>query len=151
MNITRHLTSLLSFFLILSLTSCGSKTQEGPQMKVLVSDDGTVGRYVSEDETSYCGEIQDEYRVDKSKAHVELINAADGKGILTLKEPGTMPVFADPDTSSAVIGTMVHEEGYIPEVYRCLGYKNGWFKLEVNGQTGYVEEASAKWDAVDSF
>jgi len=52
---------------------------------------------------------------------------------------------------SGAVGTMVYEEGYVPEVYKCLGYISGWFLTEIDGQTGYIQEDLVTWDAVNTF
>jgi len=123
----------------------------GPQMKVIVDNEGGAGRYISENETSYQGETQDTYWIEKDKAHIETMKACEGQGFLTLKEPGSKPVFSRSDTSSEVVGTMIHEQGYVPEVYRCLGYVNGWFLADVDGKSGYIREEFVNWDAINTF
>jgi len=123
----------------------------GPEMKVIIDDTGTMGRYISENETSYIGEIQDEYQIEKDKASTTIVKACEGRGILTLKDPGKKSAFELPDAKAEVIGTLIHEEGYIPEVYNCLGYIKGWFLAEIDGKTGFIQEEFVIWDAVNSF
>ncbi len=79
------------------------------------------------------------------------MKAREGQGILTLKEPGTKPVFSRPDTDSDVVGTMIHEQGYAPEVYRCLGYFKGWFLADVDGKSGFIQENLIDWDSINSI
>lgn len=123
----------------------------GPEMKVIIDSEGNVGRYIGENETSYQGETQDFYWIEKDKARTEIMKACEGEGILTLKDTGTKPVFTRPDTQSDVAGTMIHEEGYVPEVYRCLGYTRGWFLADVDGKSGFIQEDLVNWDAINTF
>lgn len=120
-------------------------------MKVVVGKDGDIGRYLGENETSYHAEIQDDYWVEKANASIETVKACDGKGILSLKVPGSKAVFSIPDTTSSHVGTMIHEEGYVPEVYRCLGYVRGWFLVDISDKSGFVREEFVAWDAINSF
>ena len=122
-----------------------------PRKKVIIINGGEVARYVSEDETSYTGDIQDTFTVPKKEAEVETWYACDGKGIVYLSEPGEMPAYAVPDSLSDVVGKLEHIEGYCPETYSCKGYKDGWFAIEINGDTGYVREGYVCWDVIDSF
>ena len=87
----------------------------------------------------------------KKEAEVETWYACDGKGIVYLSEPGEMPAYAVPDSLSDVVGKLEHIEGYCPETYSCKGYKDGWFAIEINGDTGYVREGYVFWDVLDSF
>jgi len=131
-----------------------SKVQDedgGPEMKVVIDRNGFAGRYIGEDKNSYEVESQDSFRISKDNATLETRRARDGQGILTLKNTGKKPVFKSPNTKSGVIGTMVHESGYIPEVYRCLGYIKGWFFTDVNGKSGFIQENLVCWDAINTF
>lgn len=123
----------------------------GPEMKVIIDDEGTIGRYIRENETSYQGEIQDSYWVEKDKAKTEMFRASDGQGIITLKSTGRKPAFCRPDIKSDVVGTMTHEEGYVPETYRCLGYIKGWFLTYVDGNSGFIQEELVNWDPINTF
>ena len=127
-----------------------------PRMKVIVLEDGTVARFVAEDESTYTGDVQDTFTVDKDDASVEVWYACDGQGIVYLKDFGKVAAYSEPDdggcSGSGVVGTLVYEEGYVPETYRCLGYRDGWFKVELaGGVVGYVSEKYLVWDAIDSF
>jgi len=132
---------------ILKVQDCSG----GPEMKVIVDNEGNVGRYIGENETSYQGERQDSYWIGKDKAHIETIKACDGQGILTLKNPGSKPVFNRPDTNSSVVGTMIHEQGYVPEAYHCLGYIRGWFLADIDGKSGFIQEELVDWDSINTF
>lgn len=122
-----------------------------PSKKVLILADGTVARFVREDGASYVGEIQDEFSVSKDEAQVETWYACDGKGVVYLKDFGTEPVFSKADPASDIVGYLENEEGYIPSSYNCLGFKDGWFTVRVEGNTGYIPEDKVDWDAIDTF
>jgi len=122
-----------------------------PEMKVIVDNEGYVGRYLDENDTSYHGVIQDEYWIEKEKAHIETVKACDGRGFLSLKVPGKEFVYSSYDTNADVIGTMIYEDGYVPEVYNCLGYVKGWFMVDIDGKVGFIREELVNWDAVNSF
>lgn len=122
-----------------------------PQMKVIVMNDGSVARYVSEDGNSYTGEIQDTFTIPKTDAEVQTWYASDGKGVVYLKEEGSRPLFAAPDSSSETVGELMYESGYCPATCRCLGFQDGWFTIETDGATGYIEEKYVTWDAIDTF
>jgi len=131
-----------------------SKVQDGnggPEMKVIIDNEVNIGRYISENESSYQGEAQDSYWIEKDKARTEMIRACEGQGILTLKDTGKKPVFSRPDTMSDAVGTMIHEQGYVPEVYLCLGYFKGWFLADVDGKPGFIPEEMVSWDPINSF
>ena len=122
-----------------------------PQKEVIIAKDGTIARYVSEDEASYVGDIQDTFIISKKDATVETWYACDGKGFVYLKEFGETNAFLQPSSDSEVVGKLYFEQGYVPDTYRCLGYKDGWFKVEIGGQIGYVSEEYVNWDAIDTF
>lgn len=121
-----------------------------PHKKVIITNDGIVARYVSEDETSYFGDIQDDFTVAKKDARVETWYACDGKGNVLLSEPGTEPVYVAPDSLSEVIGKLEHIKGDCPESYLVAGYRDGWFAIEMNGNIGYIREKYVSWDAIDT-
>lgn len=124
---------------------------DATQTKVVILQDGMVARYVSEDETTFTCGIQDSFTVPKNEAHVELWSAADGKGIVCLKVPGVFPSYSKPDPSSVKVQDLVYEEGYVPDTYKCLGLKDGWFKIEVGEKPAYIEAKYVNWDAIDTF
>jgi len=123
----------------------------GPQMKVATDKDGNTARCIGENESFVHCETQDDYWVPRDSVSIELISARSGQGILTLKEPGSKTLFCCPDTDSQIIGTMEHEQGYVPEVYRCLGYIGGWFLTEIDGKAGFIQEDLVIWDAINTF
>ncbi len=40
---------------------------------------------------------------------------------------------------------MVYEEGEVPIMYDCLGKENGWYKINFDGQIGYVRQDLVEW------
>lgn len=120
-----------------------------PQKTVIISEGGMVARYLGEDEDNYIGEIQDSVWIPKSRARVETWYASDGRGVVYLKEPGIAPAYAEPDSTSVVVGNLVYEEGLCPCVYDCLGCEDGWFRVRMSGTEGYIKEEFARWDAND--
>lgn len=122
-----------------------------PSMKVLLLKDGAVARFVSEGDSIYVGEIQDSFEVPKAEAEVETWYACDGKGVVYLKDCGSQPAFSQADETSAVIGQLRHDEGFVPDTYRCVGFRDGWFAVDVDGLVGYIMEDKVVWDAIDSF
>ena len=122
-----------------------------PQMKVIISEGGMVARYLTEDEDNYIGEIQDTVSIPKSRAMVETWYASDGRGVVFLKGFGIAPAYAEPDSSSELIGRLVYEEGSCPCTYDCLGYEDGWFKVRISGTEAYINEEFVLWDALDAF
>lgn len=121
------------------------------QMKVVILQDRTVARYVSEDDETYTCNIQDTFSVPKEDAHVELWSASDGKGVVYLKEPGFRPSYSEPDPVSAIVLDLVYEEGCVPETYSCLGLTDGWYKIDMGESPSYIEAQYVNWDAIDTF
>lgn len=122
-----------------------------PQKKVIISEGGMVARYLTEDEDNFIGEIQDSVWIPKSRAMVETWYASDGRGVVFLKESGEVPAYAEPDSMSDVVGSLIYEEGLCPDVYDCLGFEDGWFRIRMSGTEGYINEGYVLWDAIDTF
>lgn len=121
-----------------------------PQKKVIISEGGMVARYLTEDEDNYIGDIQDTVWIPKSRAMVETWYACDGRGVVFLNEEGTKPAYAAPDSLSEVVGKLVFERGYCPDSYSVVGYRDGWFAIEMGENVGYVREEYVYWDAIDT-
>lgn len=122
-----------------------------PSMSVLLLGDGSAARFEGETDQNYIGSIQDVFEVPKADAEVVTWYACDGKGIVYLKDFGALPAFSQADETSAVVGQLLYDEGYTPETYRCLGFRDGWFEIEFDGTPGFVREDQVIWDAIDSF
>lgn len=122
-----------------------------PREEVIVSRDGMIARYLTENKDEYIGEIQDTVRFPRRSSKVETWYASDGKGIVSLKEPGEAPAYAEPDSTARVVGKLIFEYGYCPDCYDCLGLMDGWFKVRLSGAEGYIREEYVNWDAIDSM
>ena len=117
------------------------------QMKVVILPDGTVARYVSEDETSYTATVQDTITVPKEGAKVETWSAADGRGVVYMKGPGCISIHAEPDIESKTVSMFATPAGNSPHVFKCRGFRDGWY--EISG--GFVQAQYMNWDAIDTF
>ena len=131
--------------------------------KVVMTSDGGLYRFIGTSGDSYLVEAQDYGLVPKEGASVETFSAENGQGILTIKnkEFKSVNIRQQPTTKSDVIGKIKDKRGELPVVLRCLGMAeernvNGgleyyWYKVEVNGKTGYVREDLMMWNAVDTY
>ncbi len=124
---------------------------EATKMKVAFLQDGLVARVVGEDEDAYLCAIQDTFPVPKTEARTELWSASDGKGIVFLKHPGSLPAYSKPDLSSSIVMNLTWEEGCVPETYPCLGLDDGWFRIDADGTPACIEAEYVCWDAMDTF
>ena len=122
-----------------------------PEALVALRGQELLGKLVQTTDDCYIVEIQDYVSVPKEGVHIERWTAADGKGVVFLKQCGQAPVHSGPDAHSSVIGTAVYEQGCCPDSYKCLGYKNGWFRISFDSRTGYIAEDFVLWDFVDRF
>ena len=122
-------------------------------MKVVVSGEGEVlGRLVKTNATTYSVCVQDDYDVPKAGNHVEVFSAEKGQGIV-YRHPdrvGNINVRKGPSTKTAVIAKIPDFED-LPEPYDCLGKVNGWYKINIDGKTGYVRADLMVWDAICTF
>lgn len=122
------------------------------QMKVVILPEGTVARYVCEDTETYTVEIQDSFIIPKEGAIVETWSAADGRGVVFMKEPGMVQVQYEPDLNAGVKCELAYEEGECPSTYKCRGLKDGWYEIEMwEGESGYIQAQYMSWDAIDTF
>lgn len=122
-----------------------------PRETVIISDDGMVARFLGEEEYDYIGGIQDTVRIPKRSSKVETWYASDGKGTVRLKEEGESPAYAEPDSTSSVVGKLIFEYGCCPESYDCLSLMDGWYKVRISDTEGYIREECVCWDAIDSM
>lgn len=139
----------LIFLAILAATiTYAQKTSE----KVVVINGGKeVGRYIGENSTKYHISVHDEGWITKKGNKVVLYSAANGQGIIFPKNFGTVNVRQSPNISASIIGKIISNEGELPDVYECLGLKNGWFKTKINGRLGYVKADHMEWDSINTF
>lgn len=121
-------------------------------MKVVILPDGTVARYVSEDENSYTANIQDTFSVPKDGVRVETWSAANGQGVVFPKAPGSLQLLCEPYPAAEVKCEIIYEEGECPSSYGCLGLKDGWYEINLgeNG-CGFIHARFMDWDAIDTF
>ena len=121
-----------------------------PAAYVVLDNDGVLlGRLVRTLDEGYETEAQDTAIVPKENARIEFWSARDGRGVVSLKNPGSETVFAFPDAESNVLGEATYEQGFCPECYPCLGYRRGWFRIEFEGKEGFISEEAAEWDFAD--
>lgn len=122
------------------------------QMKVVILPDGTIARYVSEDDDTYTVDIQDSFKVQKKGASVEIWSAAKGMGVVYMKAPGMVQVLYEPDLMAGVKCDLTYEEGEYPCTYTCRGLIDGWYEIELwEGESGYIPAQNMNWDAIDTF
>ena len=122
-------------------------------MKMVVDNNGdVVGRYVRTNETTYTVDVQDTYDVPKAGNHVVTFKASAGQGIVYRNQmrKGNINVRKGPSLKHAVIAKIVENDG-VPDTYPCLGKVNGWYKIRINGKTGFVRADLMKWDGMCSF
>lgn len=121
------------------------------QMKVVIPD-GTVARYVREDDDTYTVDIQDSFAVKKEGTRVEIWSAAEGKGVVYMKNPGLVQVLYEPDPMAGVKCDLTYEEGECPCTYSCSGLSDGWYEIKLwEGESGYIQAQYMNWDAIDTF
>ncbi|MCQ2330182.1 MAG: SH3 domain-containing protein [Paludibacteraceae bacterium] len=133
--------------------------------EVVVTADGSQYRYLGDSGDNYLVNAQDFGLTPKDGARIETFSAEDGQGIVTIKnkEYKNVRIRQKPTANSKVIATIKDKRGELPVVLKCLGLvddeeKNEWgvakclwFKVEVNGKTGYVRSDLMIWDAIDTY
>jgi len=138
-------------YLICPMILSACLSDQGPSMKVVVYNGEVLGRYISETDENYVVEVQDTYSVKKKGARVELWKASEGKGVVYLKDFGKVNAYAEMDETSDTVFSLCYKEGFVPDTYICLGYRNGWFQIEKDGTSGYIREKLVNWDSIDTF
>ncbi len=139
------------FFFLMALVCCC--TMQAQSMKMVVDKKGeVVGRYVKTNATSYTVDVQDSYDVPKAGNRVVTFSAAKGQGIVYRNQDkvGNINVRKGPSTRTAVVAKIPEFEG-VPDCYPCLGKKNGWYKIRIDGVVGYVRADLACWDGMCTF
>ena len=132
-------------------TETTNTTPDNYSANVVVKDGECLGILIEEKSDTYLVSVQDDIEIPKEGASVELWKAADGKGVVYLKDFGKENIYASPDAGSEVIGTATYEEGYLPETYDCLGLEDGWFKIQSADRQGYIQAEKVDWTALDTF
>ena len=127
------------------------------QGRVVVTKDGSEMRYIADSGDNYFIEVQDYGLVPKAGAKVKLREATKGQGFVYLNSDiRRANVRQKPSLKSKVLFTL-DNDGELPEGYPCLGFVSHkeadgfykwWYKVNVNGQTGYISEEIANWDSI---
>ena len=86
---------------------------------------------------------------------MELREAKNGQGFVYLKSDiRKANVRKGPSKQSQVLFTLDNPEDEVPEDYPCLGLEydksdyNIWYKVSINGKTGYISSRIALWDSI---
>ena len=127
------------------------------QGRVVVTKDGSEMRYIADSGDNYFIEVQDYGLVPKAGAKVKLREATKGQGFVYLNSDiRRANVRQKPSLKSKVLFTL-DNDGELPEGYPCLGFVSHkeadgfykwWYKVNVNGKTGYISEEIANWDSI---
>ena len=121
--------------------------------KVVIDKEGREFRYLTDSGSNYFVEAQDYGLVPKADARVEEREAEKGQGFVFLRNGiKKANVRQEPSKQSKVLFT-VSNDGEIPEYYPCLGYTqdksyNSWYKVNINGKTGYISAKLLLWDSI---
>ena len=127
------------------------------QGRVVITEDGSEMRYIADSGDNYFIEVQDYGLVPKAGAKVKLREATKGQGFVYLNNDiRRANVRQKPSLKSKVLFTL-DNDGELPEGYPCLGFVSHkeadgfykwWYKVNVNGKTGYISEEIANWDSI---
>lgn len=125
-------------------------------MKMVVDKHGkAVGRYVKTNKTTYTIGVQDDVEVPIKGHRVVTFSAKDGQGIIYRDQSrtGNINVRKRPSTDSPVVAKIADTTalGYVPDCYDCLGKVNGWYKIRIDGKTGFVRSDLVEWDGMCTF
>ena len=150
-DMKRKLRFIVSIMFLASFTVASAQS-----MKMVVDSKGNaVGRYVGTNATTYSITVQDSGTVPKKGHRVVTFSAAKGQGIVYRNQSltGNINVRKGPSTQTKVVAKIEDNSvsGYLPETYPCLGKKNGWYKIRIEGKVGYVREDLVEWDGMDTF
>ena len=141
-------------FLLLALLLVGFGMMNAQSMKMVVDKRGNVvGRYVETDRNVYYISVQDVSSVPKRGHRIVTFSAAKGQGVVFYDQSrtGNLNVRKSPSTNSPILTQIPHPGDYVPDCYKCLGKVNGWYKVKVNGKTGYVRGDLLEWDGMCTF
>lgn len=121
-------------------------------MKMVVDNKGNVvGRYVKTSGKNYVVDVQDTYPISKKGHKVVIFTAEKGQGVVVI--PDGAALRKGPSKKSALLERLssAKDEGCVPVTYQCLGKRNGWYKICVDGKVGYVSIKEASWDGMDTY
>ena len=141
-------------FLLLALLLVGFGMMNAQSMKMVVDKRGNVvGRYVETDRNVYYISVQDVSSVPKRGHRIVTFSAAKGQGVVFYDQSrtGNLNVRKSPSTNSPILTQIPDPGDYVPDCYKCLGKVNGWYKVKVNGKTGYVRGDLLEWDGMCTF
>lgn len=143
-------------FLFLAFVLLSFGMTNAQSMKMVVDSRGNVvGRYVKTNSKTYTVDVQDRYDVPKAGNKVISFSAAKGQGVVYYDQSrtGNLNVRKKPTTNSAIVTQIIDpvKLGGAPECFKCLGKVNGWYKVSVNGKTGYVRGDLLEWDGMCTF
>ena len=141
-------------FLLLALLLVGFGMMNAQSMKMVVDKRGNVvGRYVETDRNVYYISVQDVSSVPKRGHRIVTFSAAQGQGVVFYDQSrtGNLNVRKSPSTNSPILTQIPNPGDYVPDCYKCLGKVNGWYKVKVNGKTGYVRGDLLEWDGMCTF
>ncbi len=141
-------------FLLLALLLMGFGMMNAQSMKMVVDKRGNVvGRYVETDRNVYYISVQDVSSVPKRGHRIVTFSAAKGQGVVFYDQSrtGNLNVRKSPSTNSPILTQIPNPGDYVPDCYKCLGKVNGWYKVKVNGKTGYVRGDLLEWDGMCTF
>ena len=138
-------------FLLVGLVCCIVASAQS--MKMVVDKNGeAVGRYVRTNASTYTISVQDAYDVPKAGHRVVTFSAAAGQGIVYRNQDkkGNINVRKGAYRNSTVIALIPEFDG-VPDTYPCLGVKNGYYKIRIDGKVGYIRKDMACWDGMSTF
>lgn len=130
---------------------CAMNAQSG---KVVIDSHGNVeGRYVRTNKHTYTVNVQDFVDVPKRGRRVVTYSAVNGQGVVYYNQErtGNLNVRQRPTKQSPVIAQIPEPGDYVPDCFPCLGKVNGWYKVNVDGQVGYVRQDLLDWDSICTF
>lgn len=126
-------------------------TNNAAEVVVEKSTGEVVGRYVSETETDYVIDIQDQVAVPKSGKEKTFVCAAAGQGFVYPSDFGKWDAYEKPNARSKTVATIEYEEGELPESFRCLGIESQYYKVQLDGKIAYLPIKSMHWDPMNTF
>ena len=91
---------------------------------------------------------QETEKVPKGRCQVELWAAQDGHGYLyvSAKAKNGADVYKEATPDAPFLTKLpAPADNDIPECYPCLGKTGSWYKINVDGKTGYVKAGEVAW------
>lgn len=129
--------------------------------KVAIEKNGNMSRYLADADGGYFVEAQDYGIVPKEGTKIELYEAKKGQGYVHLNnKTKAANVRKTPSATGKLLCVIKDNEGSMPRTYPCLGLveektssliSKYWFRINVNGQTGYVSRDLMIWDSINTF